>query len=213
MARPKGSRSADYAARRAALLERIGAHLAEVYPARPSMRDLAEAAGVRQPTLRHYFGSREAVLVAHLQHFGSLGTPYLAQLQRRGQDLRASLTEAAEFIATGLTLEGLAAAQAAALSEGLATAETGSAYIAHVLEPLIDAVRMRLDAHMAAGEMRAADTRLAALQLVSPLFVAALHQQHLNGRQTHPLDMTALAGEVAASVARAYGPETTTPGR
>jgi AcrR family transcriptional regulator len=210
MARPQGARSEEYDLRRAALLDKIGAALRAHYPERPSLRELAAAAGVSQPTLRHYFGNRDGVIAAHLERFGGQGAPYLAHLRHRQGALAQSLRAAAGHIVTGLTLPGLATEQAAALGEGLAGG--GGHYIAHVLEPLVDAVRARLQAHIEAGEMRPADTRAVALQLVSPLFVAALHQLHLGGAVTHPLDIEALAEELADGLSRAYGVETKTPG-
>ncbi len=202
MGRPKGTRSENYHQRREALLAKVGGALAAHYPARPSLRELAEAAEVSQPTLRHYFGNREGLIAAHIERFGAGGAPYLEKLRQPEGDLPASLGNAARQITIGLTLPGLATEQAAALGEGLAG--SGPGYIAHVLEPLVEAVRARLSAHIAMGEMRAADTRAVALQLVSPLFLAALHQLHLGGRESHPLDMAALADEVAAGLARAY---------
>jgi AcrR family transcriptional regulator len=211
MARPRGTRSQNYVERRDELLAKVGAALAGLYPVRPSLRDLAEAAGVSQPTLRHYFGNRDGVIAAHLERFGGQGAPYLARLREPEGALPESLAAAARNIVIGLTLPGLATEQAAALGEGLAGA--GPGYIAHVLEPLVEAVRARLAAHIDAGDMRPADTRAVALQLVSPLFVAALHQLHLGGAKSHPLDMEALARHVSATLARAHGADTETPGQ
>ena len=73
MPRPKGVRDADYNNKRTALLHRMMEQVIGREPARPSMRQLADAAGVSVPTLRHYFGDRTAVFAAMLEEYRRLG--------------------------------------------------------------------------------------------------------------------------------------------
>ena len=63
MARPRGTRSEDYEAKRAALIAKLRDRLRAPGP-RPSLRELSVAAEVSQPTLRHYFGDREGLVRA-----------------------------------------------------------------------------------------------------------------------------------------------------
>lgn len=205
MARPKGTKSPNYDARRDGLLARVAAYLVRVYPARPSFREIAAACDVSQPTLRHYFGSREGLIAAHFERYGQQGSPYLARLAVTELPLRASLQEMARTILDGFTKPHVGTSQAVALSEGLAASESGPEYLAHVLEPTLQAVASRLRVHIARGEMRPCDPRFVATLLVSPILVAALHQDHLGGKSCFPLDVQALADESGDAIAQAYG--------
>ena len=53
--------------------------------------------------------------------------------------------------------------------------------------------------------MRNASTRVAALSLISPVYVSMLHQHGLSGHDLRPLDLMELARELAANFVRAYG--------
>lgn len=205
MARPRGARSAAYAARQEALLREVSAFLLRAHPARPSFREIAAACGVSQPTLRHYFGNREGLIAAHLARAAREGAPYVAILATTDLPLAESLHEAAMMVLGGFTLPEVGVLQAAALAEGLASAANGPAYLNHVLDPALDALAARLGLHMARGELRQADPRLVATLLLSPIAIAALHQDHLGGRACNPLDLRSVAAEAAEAVLRAYG--------
>lgn len=207
MARPKGTRSTDYDAKRAALLDEVERHLVRVAPHRPSFRELAVACNVSLATLRHYFGGRDGLMAAYLDRFGAGGLPYLDYLATTDLGFADSIRDATRFLLLGFTLPELGPRQAVALSEGLAEPATGQAYLRHILEPLIAALAERLDRHVARGEMRPANSRHVATQLISPLFLATLHQNQLGGKTAYPLDLTAFGDETAGAIIRAYAPD------
>ena len=64
MARTAGARNADFVQRRKALIDKARLRLSSQDGGVPSSRELALAAGVSVPTLRHYFGTREALVKA-----------------------------------------------------------------------------------------------------------------------------------------------------
>jgi AcrR family transcriptional regulator len=204
MARPKGTRSPDYDLKRAALLDEVGRHLVLVAPHRPSFRDLASACGVSLATLRHYFRSRDGLMSAYLHRFGAEGLPYLERLAVTDLSFEDSIVDATRFLLTGFTHADVGPQQAVALFEGLSEPATGAAYLGHILEPLITALAERLERHIATGEMRPANSRHVALQLISPLFLATVHQNQLGGRGAYPLDLDALGRETAEAISRAY---------
>ena len=70
MSRTSGSRNRDYDTKRQELLKRIGVRLTDLSQGRPSFRELAAAAGISVPTLRHYFKDRDGVLEAFLDWQG-----------------------------------------------------------------------------------------------------------------------------------------------
>jgi AcrR family transcriptional regulator len=205
MARPKGTRSTDDAAKRATLLDEVGRHLVSVAPHRPSFRELAIACDVSLATPRHYFGSRDGLIAAYLDRFGAEGLPYLERLAVTDLGFEASISDAARFLLEGFTHPDVAPLQAVALSEGLGEPVTGPEYLRHVLEPLISALADRLKHHIDAGEMRPANSRHVATFLLSPLFLAAMHQNQLGGRTIYPLDLDEFGRESTEAIIRAYG--------
>ncbi len=204
MTRTKGARNSDYEARRAALAARLRARLARAGGKRPSFAEMAAAAGVSLATLRHYFGDRDGAVAAVLALHAPLGEPHLATLRQPAGMFAASIRAAAEHIAAGLAEPIVAELHAVGLAEGLDHVATGPAYLRALLEPMIQAVEARLDAHVASGQMQKADTRVAALGLMAPLMLAHLHQDWLGGSALRPLDGRAHRDAHVAAFVRAY---------
>lgn len=207
MSRPKGARDADYDAKRTGLLRRITARMMRRETARPSFRQLAEAGDVSVPTLRHYFGDRPALIGAILESYLETG--------RRGLDAVAEPTGSLETSIRDYCAALLAAMRAprevklgdvfaVSIAEGLLDADVGPATLRHIIDPSVEVLRKRLDAHVARGEMIETDTRAAALFLISPLLLAILHQDHLGGRDTSPVDLPAAFESICAAFLRAY---------
>ena len=205
MARTTGAKGAQHDARRAALLEKLRARLAEGDGALPSMRELAAAAGVSVPTITHYFGRREAVVEAVLAATRTEGAPHLARAAAPQGDFAASMAALAADVVEGHR-QGLGDVHVIGLREGLRRESGGPAYLTHILEPTLAAVEARLAAHQATGDMRAGDARAAALAFVAPLVLAALHQQALGGAAMRPLDLDNFARSHAEAFVRGWAP-------
>lgn len=204
MSRTRGAKAADHEARRAALLAAMHARLVAPDLPPPSLRELAVAAGVTLPTLAHHFGKREDIVAALIEELGRQGAPYLADAAATDLPFAASIAALLELITGGLTEGGVAALHVLGLREGLRQGRIGPAYVEAILEPTLAAAEARLALHIARGEMVAADPRHAAIALVSPLLVAALHQQELGGADVRCLDLAALARDHGAAFVRAY---------
>jgi hypothetical protein len=93
---------------------------------------------------------------------------------------------------------------AASLCEGLADPKVSPLALAHLIDPALDALTARLDEHARRGEMAKTDTRAAALMLLSPLLMAVLHQDQMNGRERRSIELTSLADQISAAFVRAY---------
>ncbi len=189
MARLRGSRDADYAAKRDALLARLRERLARPDSAHPSFRELAQSAGVSEATLRHYFGDLTTTITAVLDDAGREGGPYLLHLARPSGDFTASVNEAVAFIAQGQRQDTIRALHAIGEAEGIRRSPVGRAYRTQILDVSIDAVSQRLSAHVARAEMRPCDTRTAAVALVAPVIFAFHHQNDLGGTRDDPIDI------------------------
>ena len=207
MPRPKGVKNEGHEDKRRELLLRMLPRFIRRDVERPSLRQLAAAAGVSVPTLRHYFGGRSDVVAALLTEYRSMGEARLRQAAEPAGDLHASVRDFAHQFVRGMQAERqvrLGDMFAASLTEGLLDPAVSATVLQTILDPSIDALQARLGRHIEAGQMRQADTRAAALMLLSPLLVAVLHQDQLCGRNTHPLDLPTLADELASSFVRAY---------
>jgi len=203
MTRPRGSRNAGFEARRAELLGRLHARLGDRGGGPASLRDLAAAAGVTIPTLRHYFGRRDDVVAAVLAASAEEGRPYVEAASRPSGPFARSIRDLLAFAAEGHRA-GTGVLHAIGLAEGLKHERLGPRYVTAILEPSLQAVEARLRAHMEAGEMREADPRHAAIALLAPAILAQLHQDELGGAACRPLDLDAFLDDHAAAFVRAH---------
>jgi AcrR family transcriptional regulator len=204
MGRVEGSRNHTYEERRRALLLRVRARLGQPGASGASLRQLAEACGVSLPTLRHYFPQRADLILAVLGENLADGRSHLAHIATATQPFAASIREALGYIAFGFD-HGLGEVHTVGLTEGLRDPVVGPGFVSLVLEPSIEALQRRLDAHVAAGEMRAVDTRHAALVLLSPVVLLMLHQRELGGATTHPTELRQFLDDQTEGFVKGYG--------
>ncbi len=204
MARTAGSRNQDFDEARADLAERIAAHMLSPGGVGASLRELAAAAGVTPPTLRHYFGDRAGALAAAFAQRHAEGEPYLA-LVRRAPDrpVAEALPALLHFVVQGLRA-GVARQLVVGLADGSREPVVGTACVTECLEPVLSAVEARLAHHAARGELRVPDVRAAALALVSPVALAVLHQDALGGDRVRPLDLAAFIATLSDGFLRGH---------
>jgi AcrR family transcriptional regulator len=205
MARPTGARNTDHDETRARLAAAAFARLSAADGARVSLREIAASAGVSVATIRHYFGDREGVIAAALDHARGLGAPYLLMMTQPPETpLRESVLATMRLLAFGWPL-GLEKCHVVGLTQGLDDPRLGPAYVSRVLEPTTQAFESRLAHFAARGELRPCSLRVAALALVAPVLLALLHQGPLGGASCRPLDVDAFLVEHVARWADAYG--------
>ena len=206
MGRTPGSKNPGHDDKRRALASAVIPRLLALGPA-ASLRELAAAADVSVPTLRHYFEDRDGVVVAAMAEMLRQGQPYLAATAkpRRG-GLRPSLVAMMRAVLEGWRDFGVGRIYGAGLAIGLHHGVLGPAYVDRLLEPLLQAVEARLEQHRRWGELGDHDVRFAALALVSPVVLALLHQHGLGGSACRPLDLDAFVRAHVDGFVRAYGP-------
>lgn len=203
MAKTKGTKSSGYAEKRAALLRGFRERLTARNLPPPSLRELASSAGVTMPTVRHYFGRREDLIIAVMEDFRAVGEKDLNQARLADRPFAESIDALVKAIMVGLAM-GLSDLHAMGLREGLRHDRLGPAYLMQILEPTIDAIETRLLKHQERGEMRPSDVRTAAIGLLSPLVIAYFHQKELGGSLTRPLDDETFRKEHIEAFVRAY---------
>ena len=89
--RPRGARNARFEQRRAELLERLRARLCQRDAMRPTLRELATAAGCSVSTLNHYFGKRNDIVLAVFAQSGERGQGQFRATRIPGPDFAASV--------------------------------------------------------------------------------------------------------------------------
>jgi len=203
MPRPAGSRNRDYEATRHALAFAVAVHLLRPDGEPATFRDLAAAAGVSPPTLRHYFGDHEGAYRAAMDAVRAGSEAYLDELAAiaDGAPPDATFPGLLAAIATAWRRHGLGRVFAAGLALGLERPGRGPAFLGGVLEPCLTTGERIVQAHVDRAELPpATDVRAAALGLVAPAVLALLHQDQLGGHATRALDVDAFARAHAATV-------------
>lgn len=207
MTRTVGARNAQFDERRGALIAKARERLSLQTGEPPSFRELALAAGVSVTTLRHYFGSREALIKAVFSHYLQTGQKHLDRArapESTDVDLSASLQAFLSRVVVGWTQGFVGDLHRIGLAEGLRNPHTALDYLNDVLEPTLQALEQRLQNYAAQGVILDCDTRHAALMLLSPLLLALLHQHDLGGTRCRPLAIPALIDEHVKVFVRAY---------
>jgi len=203
MPRLKGSQNDDFAASRAALLAKLRAALLSPNPP-SSLRAMAQVAGVAVPTLRHYFGGKDAVLTEVFADCHRGGANELKVAATPTGAFRKSIDDLVQHIADGFRFGRLDRLHAVGLIEGLASSQVALGYLSEILEPTIEAATTRLQSHIDRGEMRPVPARHAAVLLMSPILVLFLHQHGLNGAITYPTDIQAFLTTHADGFCQGY---------
>lgn len=209
MARTAGARNAQFEERRNALILKARDRLSLQGSEPPSFREIALACGVSVATLRHYFGSREALIKAIFEHSLQTGRRHLSNTrapQAMAGDFESGLRQFLQRVVVGWTEGQVGSLHRIGLSEGLRNPATALAYLSDILEPTLQALEQRLRADAERGVIVGCDTRHAALMLLSPILLALLHQHDLGGARCRPLAIPALIDEHVRVFARAYLP-------
>lgn len=204
MARKTGDRNRDFDQKREQILDALQGRLLSEDAPRITMHEMAAVAGCSLSSLRHHFGSRPNLYAALLARYGGVGKRYHDKLREPvEQPLQESLAEFLRLLLIGLR-RGVLDIHAVGLAVGMRDGIVGPAYLREILEPMLQAVEHRLAHHQRRGELRDVNLRIAALSLVSPLLMAALHQHGLFGHEVRPLSLDDLGAEILQTFLRAY---------
>jgi AcrR family transcriptional regulator len=205
MPRPAGARNHDFEEKRGALLDALTDFALSADLRRPSLRQFAMAVQQSEPTLRHYFGDRQGLVLDILENIGRRGAPLWAMVATPSAGPAAAIEEYFRISEAGMKLGGFTRAHAFGLIEGLADEAAGRAYLEKVLEPALQAIAEKLRATPDAPKDEAT-LRATALAALSPLLVMSLHQELLGGATTFPINVGAVIGALQSGLSRALEP-------
>lgn len=192
MPRTVGARNSDYELARDRLLDAVIPRLTAPDAERPSFRELADYAQVSVSTLRHYFADREGLVIAAFARMHDLGREHMdASALLASLPAEDALRAYCENLLMAWMTFGVGAMLSTALAEGMNQPRVGPAYVQELLEPMIQGCEALLAGLVEAKTLAPLDTRLGAIQLISPLFIALLHQDTLGGVACRPLDLAA----------------------
>lgn len=195
MPRPAGVRNHDFEAKRTALLDTLTEFALKDDLRRPSLRQFAIAVEASEPTLRHYFGDRQGVVIAILSHIHNRAIALWDIVATPAETPGAAVEEYYRVSRAGMTHGGFAKAHAFGLVEGMADETVGRAYLELLLDPALEAVSRKLSG-TPDGPKSPAETRASAFLMLAPILVMTLHQELLGGAEVSPLDSDALLGQM-----------------
>ncbi|HVI00179.1 MAG TPA: TetR/AcrR family transcriptional regulator [Enhygromyxa sp.] len=206
--RTYGAKNADHESKRAAMVAAIAPMVMRAAPERPSLREMAKAAGVSVNNLRHYFGTREGVLEAVFAAMGIAGEPYIRRaIGFTNLPAPLGLRRLLEEIVVAWTPDELGGLHRSGISEGLGSPELGPAYVEHLLEPTLTVVEKMLEIWAERGEVDIGEQQLrtAGLALMAPVMLALLHQRGLGGARLRPLEFASFIETHVDGFLRGWG--------
>lgn len=170
-----------------------------------SVRNIAQAVGVNEATLYHYFPSKAALLDAIIDR-------EIAERRRvaLAVDLDRPLADILLWLASQV-LEAGQSSRARSLTrlmmlEGPRLAVQGRYPFLRLFRDGVTRLRRLFGTLIAAGKMRRIDTRLAGIEFIAPILVYAQHQHGLGGAKEEPLDPGTFVRSHVDVFLRAFAP-------
>ncbi len=188
MARPAGVRNQDYDHKRAVLLGTLTEHALSAALTRPSLRQFAIAAHQSEPTLRHYFGDRQGLVIEIISELAVRAATDWKVMTEPAADQTGAVRDFMAHANSIVVQERFAHAHAFGLIEGLADESVGQAYLERMLEPSLKVFSIKLQS-TPGGPQDADLLRASTLAATAPLFMLAVHQVLLGGTRAVPINM------------------------
>lgn len=193
MPRPSGARNHDFEKKRAALLDTLTEFALNSGVQRPSLRQFAMAAKQSEPTLRHYFVDRQGLVIEIIRSIAARSEQIWALVRAPSKDPATAVSEYIKMTEISFREGMFARSHAFGLVEGLADRVVGRVYLESMLEPALNAFREKLAA-TPGGPSDKPHLLAATLVATGPLFVLALHQNLLEGRELFPMETSEIFG-------------------
>lgn len=207
MARTAGSRNHDYDETRRRLATLASRSLVRADGTPSTFRDLARAADVTEPTLKHYFKDHEGLIIAALEVVADESRRVTSEVERF-QELPAERALAGYLhrFAEAFRDLGVGAVFSGGLSLGLGHPRVGPAFVASILEPTLVHTEALIIELQKRKQLRQGPAREWAVSLAAPVVLALLHQDPLGGKGVRALDVDAFIETHVALALRGLSP-------
>lgn len=207
MPRPAGVRNHDFDEKRAALLNTLTDFALKAALDRPSLRQFAIAAHQSEPTLRHYFGDRQGLVIEIIGNLSERAKVTWDMAAMPASGPAAAVTDYLTFAEAGMKQGIFTRVHAFGLIEAFADDVVGKYYLKTMLEPSLKAFSDKL--RKTPGAARDEDElRAAALAATAPLFVLGVHQELLGGKNDIPINMSKTFEYLRTWLSAAFAPAT-----
>lgn len=141
------------------------------------LRDIAKMVGITQPTLYHYFASKDELVLALIEETAQR-TAQQQQLVlgwlRETPTLRAGLTRLAEGFLAAFAIPEMQAFHRLTMTQMSQGGPVADLIVQHVLTPRRQMAADLFRQLIAAGKIRDVDPELLTLQFIGPLFFAGM---------------------------------------
>lgn len=206
--RTRGALNQSHQQKRERILAKIHKDIANQGLESFGMRQFARSAGTSVNTLQHYFGTQHELTAALFERIHQSGSAYTQAVPLLARlPVKEALVELLSQIVGAWRPGALQHLHRLGIHLGLGDPKVGSLYIDNVLEPTLQAVETLLLAFQKSGALsKTMNPRFASLALMSPILLALLHQNDLEGRRCRPLDLNALVDAHAKAFVRGWSP-------
>ena len=191
--RKEGDKNLNHERKKKKLLEKLVQSVIKKGTQAASFRQLAKETRVQVNTLQHYFNTKEELMESIFAEVHEQGKEHIQDAlnlsQKNPKDaFRIFLSNISNAWFMGI----LSPIHELGLSIGLENSNLGMSYINHLLEPTLQSLEGLIDELIKLKKIQIrGDVRSAALSLLSPVFLALLHQKTLGGAICRKLDMEA----------------------
>lgn len=193
MPRPAGVRNHDFDEKRASLLNALTEFALDADLRRPSLRQFAIAVNQSEPTLRHYFGDRQGLVIEIIENIRQHSLPIWDIVNMPADDPAQAVKDYLDLSEKGMQKGRFTRAHAFGLIEGLADELVGKAYLEKMLHPALKVFAEKLRA--TPGGPRDPDELMAAtFAATAPIILMGVHQELLGGSDHAPVDMSRIFG-------------------
>ena len=179
MSRQPGIRNQDYDDKRLALVDSVATYVLHEDVFLPSFRQMAIAARTSEPTLKHYFGNRNGLVIAVIEYFSASGAPLRDELRRHFSSIEDALWDYQALASRVSRNAGFVRGHIFGIRESLADSEIFGAYVRHLVAPGVAAFAERM-VRSPGGPVNYSTARTAAsMVFANVLFLAC--RKHLLG--------------------------------
>ena len=203
MPRPAGARNHDFDDKRAALLDTLTDYALSAALTRPSLRQFAIAAHQSEPTLRHYFGDRQGLVIEIIGNLNKRAQVTWEMAARPAANPAEAVKDYLSFSKAGMEKGIFNKFHAFALIEAFADDTVGKVYLEQIMEPSLKAFSDKLRSTPGATRDEA-ELRAATLLASAPLLLLGMHQDLLGGKHDAPIDMDKTFGFMKKCLSEAF---------